>query len=146
MTTMEPRRHCVLLVDDSRDEREMDAEWLRINGYSTLQANTAADAYRLASELSPDVAVVDVALLGADNGLALTKRLKENAATSGVPVIILSGYVLPRDRERAYQVGCDLFLTKPCPPEDLVRAIAGLTMESAALLAFRFSAARRRES
>jgi CheY-like chemotaxis protein len=125
-------RHRILLVDDSRDEREMYAEWLRANGYCTLLAERAADGFRLALELKPDVAVVDMALPGSEDGLLLTRRLKESESTRGVPVIILTGHVFPANREQAYAAGCDLFLAKPCPPDDLARAIAGLMIQAPA--------------
>ena len=111
----------------------MYAEWLRANGYCTLQADGATAAYRLALELTPDVAVVDVALPGGEDGLRLTRRLKECTETSRVPVIILTGQVFRRDREQAYHAGCDLFLPKPCLPDDLGRAIVGVMMQSSSV-------------
>ena len=56
----------VLLVSDSRDEREMYAEWFRRKGYCTLQAATASDGLRLAFELAPDIVVTDIKLPGFD--------------------------------------------------------------------------------
>jgi len=47
----ERRQRRVLLVNSASDEREMYAETLRLDGFCTLQAGTAADAYRLATEL-----------------------------------------------------------------------------------------------
>jgi CheY-like chemotaxis protein len=91
----------ILLVDDSPDEREMYAEWFRQEGYLTLQAERATDAYRLASELGPDVAIVDVALSGTEDGLHLTRLLKESAATRAMPVVVLTGHVFPSDRRAA---------------------------------------------
>src|SRR5688572_20201243 len=116
----------VLLVNDSSDEREMYAESLRRFGFSTLQASSAADAYRLATELPPAAVVTDVRLAGDEDGLQLTRRLKEDSRMRHVPVVILSGYVFPRDREAAAHAGCDLFVTKPCLPDVLSRRVAGL--------------------
>ena len=101
----------------------MYAEWFRRKGYCTLQADSAGDAYRLAAELGPDVAVVDVALTGPEDGLHLTRRLKENQNTRDLPVVILSGHVFPADREEAERAGCDLFVPKPCRPDVLARAV-----------------------
>jgi CheY-like chemotaxis protein len=124
------RRPRVLLVDDSPDEREMYAAWFRLSGYCTLQASSAFEAYRLASELLPDVAVVDIALSGAEDGLHLTRRLKNDGATSALPVVILSGHVFPTDREEAAHAGCDLFVPKPCRPDVLQRIVERLISSS----------------
>ena len=116
----------VLLVTDFRDEREMYAQWLRGQGYCTLQAASASDAFRLAAELAPDVVVTDVRLAGPEDGLGLTRRLKDGEPATRPRVVILTGYAFPRDREDAVRAGCDLFLTKPCLPDALATAVARL--------------------
>ena len=116
----------VLLVNDFADEREMYAESFRRQGFCTLQACSAADAYRLACELPPAAVVTDVKLSGSEDGLVLTRRLKQNQAMRGVPVVILTGYVFTHDREAAARAGCDLFVSKPCLPDALSKVVAGL--------------------
>ena len=116
----------VLLVNDSPDEREMYAEWFRQQGCTTLQAENADDAYRLALELTPEVVITDVKLLGKEDGLTLTRRLKEDSHTKGLAVVVLSGYVFTADDEAARRAGCDLVIHKPCLPDALSRAIDGL--------------------
>jgi two-component system phosphate regulon response regulator PhoB len=127
MAIVAPRRR-ILLVDASRDEREMYAEWFRGTGYCTLQAKTADDAFRLAAELAPDVVVLDVALPGAEDGVALTRRLKASDTTRAVPVVVLTARVFPRDRCAAESAGCDLFVAKPCTPARLAEAIRPLVV------------------
>ena len=110
----------ILLVDDSRDEREMYAECFRQEGFCTLQAKSATDAFRLASEMAPDVVVTAVRLEGQADGLALARQLKATSGTRHVPVVILSGYASPRYQHAATEAGCALFLVKPCLPTELV--------------------------
>jgi two-component system, cell cycle response regulator DivK len=120
----------VLLVNDSSDEREMYAESFRRFGFCTLQASSAADAFRLATELPPSAVVTDVKLMGDEDGLRLTQRLKEDARMRDVPVVVLTGYVLEHHREAAAHAGCDLFLAKPCLPDVLSKRVAGLVRRS----------------
>ena len=117
---------CVLLVADSPDEREMYAESFQRQGYTTLQARTAADAYRLASELAPAAIVTDVKLDGRDDGLTLTRLLKQDDRTRRTPVVVLTGYVFTHNREAAARAGCDLFVPKPCLPDALSRLVERL--------------------
>jgi DNA-binding response OmpR family regulator len=119
----------VLLVDNAVDEREMYAEFLRHFGFHTFEAGNAADAYRLAIELAPNIVVTDVVLPGTDDGVALARLLKHDKRTSGVPVIILSGRMVRRDED----VPCDRFLVKPCLPEDLLQEIRQLLAVSVKL-------------
>ena len=101
----------------------MYAEWFRQHGCCTLQAANAADAYRLAVELAPEVVITGVRLHGGEDGLALTRRLKEDVHTKDVAVVVLSGYVFKADDEAARRAGCDLILHKPCLPDALAAAI-----------------------
>ena len=121
----------VLLVADSRDEREMYAESLRQEGFCTLQASSATDAYRLASELTPQVVVTGLKLAGQADGLALARQLKATETTRALPVVVLSGYASQRYRDAASEAGCDLFLVKPCLPAELVETIARLVAHPA---------------
>jgi len=119
-----PRR--VLLISDSPDEREMYADALRRCGFCTLQASNASDAFKLASELPPSAIVTDVHLDGQEDGLRLTRRLKQDARTKDVPVVILTGYVFAGDREEAARAGCDMFVAKPCLPDALTTVVSHL--------------------
>ena len=103
----------------------MYAAALRRNGFCTLQAEHAADGYRLATELRPIAVVADVRLPGED-GLTLTKRLRQDEHVHDVPVIVLTGSASQGDQEAAASAGCDLLLVKPCLPDVLSHAVAGL--------------------
>jgi CheY-like chemotaxis protein len=119
----EPR---VLLVNDSADERDMYADALRRDGLCALHAGDANEAYRLASEEGLAAVVTDVRLAGGEDGLRLTRRLKQDARTRAVPVVVLTGYVFIHNREAAARAGCDLFVPKPCLPDALSKVVVGL--------------------
>jgi len=104
----------------------MYAESLRRFGFCTLQASSAADAYRMATELPPAAVITDMRLPGEEDGLRLTRRLKDDSRMCHVPVVILTGGVVTHDREAAAHAGCDLFLPKPCLPDILSKRVAGL--------------------
>jgi CheY-like chemotaxis protein len=97
---MTARHLAVLLVDDATDERQMYAELFRASGFRTLQADNAMDAQRLAIELRPDAAVIDLVLPGM-NGLELVRKLRSDEGTSRLPIIALTGRVVPLGQEVA---------------------------------------------
>jgi len=73
------------------------------------------DALRRAYyELKPDVIVLDLAMPKVD-GWTVLKHLRESSWTETIPVIVVSAVTSARDE--ALQLGCDAFLSKPCPPE-----------------------------
>ena len=127
----ERRQRRVLLVNSASDEREMYAETLRLDGFCTLQARTAADAYRLATELLPELVITDARLDGPEDGLTLTRRLKLDDLTSEIPVVLLTGAILPGQSYLAARLWSDLLVNKPCTPEALLKLVKPLLFDAA---------------
>jgi two-component system, cell cycle response regulator DivK len=112
------QRPLVLIVDDHDDTREMYMESLALLGFQTAGANGCADACRSASARHPDIIVTDLTL-GDGVGWDLQHRLKDDAATRDIPVVVLTGHSEASFRERAEREGCAAFVVKPCLPDEL---------------------------
>lgn len=116
----------MLLVEDDRDGRRLYAEWLTQAGFTVEQAHNGLQALERAFEAVPDIVVTDLNIPGID-GYELTKRLKQDPRTRGVPVLAVTGYAaFAADPGRAQRAGCDAVLEKPCSPEDLETAVRNL--------------------
>ena len=85
-------------------------------------ATTGLEAIEKAFELKPDAIVMDLAMPAMDGGRA-TRWLKANRRTRQISVIALTGHALEGNKAKALDAGCDLFLIKPCLPEDLLEAV-----------------------
>lgn len=114
----------VLLVQPRGDDRAMYAAFLRHEGFRALCPKRAMNALRLASRA--DVIVTGILLDDTINGIDLVARLRADAATQRKPIAVLTACAWTSERERAIAAGCDVFLPKPCLPEDLVREIRRL--------------------
>ena len=115
----------VLIVDDFADNREMYAEYLRFAGFRVEEAASGQEALERAHANPPDAAIMDLSLPEMD-GWEATRRLKADPRTQHVRVIALTGHALKGHSESAMKAGCDLFVTKPCLPEDLVKHLEEL--------------------
>ena len=115
----------VLVVDDYADARAMYAAWLEVSGYRVAEASTAAEALALARAEPPAAILMDLSLPGLD-GLEATRRLKADPVTAAVPVLAITGHVESRVADAALAAGCDAFIVKPSPAEDVVAAITRL--------------------
>lgn len=115
----EPTGAHVLVVDDYTDSREMYVDFLVYSGFRVSEAKDGHEALSRAREARPDVILMDLSMPGID-GWEVTRRLKDDPVTRGIPIIALTGHALATDAQRAYQAGCDAFVTKPCLPDDLV--------------------------
>ena len=115
----------VLLVDDDEDSRFLYAEYLTsVGGYRIAEAADGKQGVDMAVALKPDVIVMDVSLPVLD-GREARRSLRNDARTSTIPVVALTGFVdLKGSNEPAS--GFEVVLVKPCLPDALARAIKTL--------------------
>jgi two-component system, cell cycle response regulator DivK len=119
------RRPVVLLVQASRDDGlEMYTEFLRYHGLTVISVSDPRDALMLAPQT--DIVVTGMNLDDPMDGIELVSRLRHNNCTRSTPIIVLTACAWPKDRARAEGAGCDLFLPKPCLPNDLLGEVRQL--------------------
>jgi two-component system CheB/CheR fusion protein len=108
----------VLIVDDCADTTDSLGVLARVWGFEVHIANDAKTALRLASEYSPDVVLLDVAMPGM-TGWQLARRLREVGGLEKALLVALSGYASEADCRHSLEAGCDRHLVKPADPEQL---------------------------
>jgi DNA-binding response OmpR family regulator len=112
----------VLIVDDFEDARDLYAEYLRLQGFEVTGAADGPAALHLAIPAHYDVIILDLALPRMD-GIAVLRELRKSPHTAKTPIIILSASVGREPREETLAAGANLFLEKPCLPEELEAAV-----------------------
>jgi two-component system, cell cycle response regulator len=124
----------ILIVDDDPLMTEMLRAKLTTPGRVVLTAETAGEAQEILNAKDVDLIILDLILPDAD-GRGLLLRLKENAATAAIPIIIATSRDGEQTRIECLALGADDYIQKPASP-DLVLAIVGRvlrrTAESAA--------------
>ena len=115
----------ILIVDDFEDARELYAEYLRMRGFEVSCAADGEAALRLALPSGYDLIILDLALPRMD-GIAVLRELRRHSPTAKTPIIILSASVGTEAREQTLRAGADLFLEKPCLPDELETAMLEL--------------------
>jgi len=108
----------VLVVDDEPDIVLTVRLALELEGYRVLSAGSGEDALELLERERPDIILLDLRLPGID-GFAVLERL----ARSTPPVIVLSAHANGGTMQRALEMGCREFITKPFNPDQLVDKI-----------------------
>jgi two-component system, cell cycle response regulator DivK len=127
-----PLPRSVLIVDNAEDSREMYAEYLRYRGHVVETANNARDAMTRASATSPDAIVLDLWLPGID-GFEAMRLLRANEKTAKTFIVVVTAHALTGTEDRVLKAGADVYLTKPCLPEDLAAVIASRRRPAASL-------------
>jgi len=112
----------ILIVEDIELNRELLAQLLE-EDHRLVFAEDGVAALERAAEIRPDLILMDLSLPRMD-GWEATRRLKADAATAQIPLIVLSAHAMNGDEDRARAAGCDDFLTKPIDETVLFQTIA----------------------
>jgi CheY-like chemotaxis protein len=103
----------VFIVDDNAVNLKLATDVLESEGLSVEVAMDAEQALtRLAGPATPDIILMDIGLPGMD-GLTLTRKLKAEARFADVPVVALTASAMKGDDQKAYEAGCEGYITKP---------------------------------
>jgi two-component system, OmpR family, alkaline phosphatase synthesis response regulator PhoP len=123
VTRQQPR---VLVVEDEHDVAELIRYNLSKEGYDVILAPTGADALKEARASRPDVVLLDI-MVPQLNGWEVCRRLKHDADTRNIAVIMVTGRVEEGDKVLGFEMGADDYVTKPFSPRELlarIRAVA----------------------
>ena len=115
----EPRR--VLVVEDEPAIAAMARLYLERNGYAVSVADTAEAARGVLRDEAVDVALLDIALPGGEDGLDLCRSMR--SAEDWTPVIFVSARDEEVDRVLGLELGADDYVTKPYSPRELVARV-----------------------
>jgi DNA-binding response OmpR family regulator len=112
----------ILLADDNPEGLELLEAYLSSTAYEVQTAADGEETLRKVQEFRPDLILLDV-MMPKISGFEVCKRLKGNAATSSIVVLMVTALDQHSDIDRAVEVGTDDFLTKPINKTDLLRRI-----------------------
>ncbi len=113
----------ILYVEDNDDNLYMlTLRFEMLDGYEIISAGDGAEGVAKAASEKPDLILMDLNLPVMD-GWEATRRLKDDPATSHIPIIALTAHAMAGDRERALAAGTNDFDTKPVDFERLLGKI-----------------------
>ena len=113
----------VLVVDDDEINLQVAGDILKMGGYGLYKALSAEEGLRIARKMRPDVILMDLAMPDMD-GIEASHILKTDAETARIPIIACTAHVTQETRDRAFQAGCDAFVSRPIEPKKLLMQIA----------------------
>ena len=111
-------RESVLVVDDERDILELVQYNLGKEGYHVTVVETGEDALAATRTKMPDLIVLDLMLPGVD-GLEVCRRLKTDAKTRSIPIVMLTAKGSEADIVAGLELGASDYVTKPFSPRVL---------------------------
>ena len=112
----------ILFVEDHEDNRRIMRDLLHSAGFETLEAATGLEGVAAAERERPDLILMDIQLPGID-GHEATRRIKANPDLRDIPIIAVTSYALSGDEAKAFEAGCDGYVTKPFSPRRLLAKV-----------------------
>jgi len=113
----------VFVVDDDPDVRELVEYKLVQAGHSVLSATNGQDALRLVPAARCELLLLDVMMPGL-SGFDVLTRLRGDASTKTLPIIMLTARAQDADAERGMTLGANDYVLKPFSPKELMTRVA----------------------
>ncbi|MFD0774880.1 response regulator transcription factor [Streptomonospora algeriensis] len=121
----------VLVVDDNEVIRQLIAVNLQLEGFEVHTAVDGEDCLARVGGIQPDVITLDIMMPKLDGWVAAS-RLREDPATRGMRVLLITARAQEDDVKRGHEIGVDAYLTKPFDPTQLIRLVRELAEHSRA--------------
>ena len=115
----------ILIVEDSLDIAEPLADAFRFDDFKVLLAVNAIQAMQIASELRPDLILMDIQLPDMD-GLAVARTLKSDPAVKHIPIVAMTAYDIVGDQARTITKTCIAYAQKPIRAKDLINLASAI--------------------
>ncbi|HUK56217.1 MAG TPA: response regulator transcription factor [Nitrospiria bacterium] len=115
----------VLIIEDDPDTSSLVAHYLKQEGYSVGTASDGVMGLKQVRKNSPDLLILDIILPHMD-GFEVCKKLRQDAATSRLPILMLTALGEESDKVVGLELGTDDYVTKPFSPKELVARVKGL--------------------
>ncbi|MCC7327754.1 MAG: Hpt domain-containing protein [Burkholderiales bacterium] len=116
----------VLIVDDSLTVRKITGRLLQREGFAVSTAKDGIDALQLLAEQLPDVILLDIEMPRMD-GFEFAKTIKGDPKYAGIPIIMITSRTAEKHRNRAAELGVDMYLGKPYQEDELLRNLREMT-------------------
>ena len=120
----------VLVIEDNADNLALVRYLLERANYTVLAADNGISGLEIARMQKPDMVILDLTLPELD-GWHVAELLKSHLDTQHIPVVALTAHTLPGDRKRAFDSGCDAYITKPLDIPNFVNQINQLLIDKA---------------
>jgi two-component system cell cycle response regulator DivK len=109
----------ILLIEDNEQNQYLLTFLLEQHGYRVLAARDGARGIEAAKSVMPSLILLDIQL-PLMNGYDVARALRQHEALHHVPIVAVTSYAMPGDREKALEAGCNGYIEKPIDPATFV--------------------------
>jgi two-component system, cell cycle response regulator DivK len=113
----------ILLIEDNEANRYLAAYLLQQAGHEVVVAPSANEAFATLERYHPDLILLDIQLPDLD-GYEIARRLKSHPRLAAIPLVAITSFAMPGDRQKAERSGCAGYIEKPINHETFAAQIA----------------------
>ena len=113
----------ILVVDDDERNMRLFSDLLEVKGYAVIKARNGKEGVELAEKAKPDLILMDIQMPIMD-GMEAINILKNRESTKSIPIIALTSYAMPDEKERILSTGCNGYLAKPVVIREFLNMVA----------------------
>ena len=119
----------ILLIEDNEQNRYLAAFLMQARGWEMLHAEDGPSGIALAGQVGPALILLDIQLPGMD-GYAVARALRLDPALAAIPIVAVTSYAMPGDRERCLAAGCNGYIEKPIDPGTFAVEVERFVLEA----------------
>lgn len=119
----------IYVVEDDKNIREIESFALKNTGYEICDFECAKEFYQELSRKTPDIILLDI-MLPDEDGLEIVKKLRSNAETKHIPIILVTAKTSEIDKVKGLDIGADDYMTKPFGVMELISRVKALLRRS----------------
>lgn len=105
----------ILLIEDNEQNRYLASFLLQARGWDMVHAEDGPTGVELAGRVEPALILLDIQLPGMD-GYEVARALRQDPKLATIPIVAVTSYAMPGDRERCIAAGCNGYIEKPIDP------------------------------
>lgn len=112
----------VLVIDDTEANIQLCSFILKKRGHEPIEARNGLEGVDSAINKKPDLILLDIQLPDID-GLEVAKRIRSSEKEAKTPIIAVTSYAMPGDRDKIMKAGCNGYLAKPINVDEFMTEI-----------------------
>lgn len=112
----------ILVVEDNEKNRLLIADILKYHGYEVVEAEDGVKGLKMASELRPDLILLDMQMPAMD-GFSFVKEIKKDLELKNLKIIVITSFAMKGDREKILAWGVNDYISKPIDTRQLPKII-----------------------
>lgn len=122
----------IIIIDDDPENLLMMQDMGLMMGYDIFTTDSPLEGLAWAQDIQPSLVILDMALGGEYDGIALTHMLKGDAHTAHIPILAITADLFRYNKQDVLAAGCDQYLSKPFRPSQFRDIVRQLTLQASA--------------